>query len=424
MILLPAVPKPKRMLEDIFTEEDDLGLLVVEPLKVRTPSGDLFLSQFEEIIAFYKRNSRPPYPDAENIEEMRLARRLLAFRANAEQCNTLSQRDIYNLLSHVESTGIDNKSQVASASELPNMPTAPPITMPMIDKSELVKSLDDIFDDDDGLLTFETPEIFTLKHVPAEKKSQPDEIAKRQPCPDFPRFAPIFEIVQKGIKSGTFSFARFRHELGIQEGDFFILNGIMGYVYRAGERLKGYDSYNARLHLVFENGTELNMLFQSLTHGLVRDNEGRKVLLNGEHLLPGDMPIPTGLVYVLATQSTQQALIPYKHNLYKVGFTEGTVEERIWNAEKDKTFLEAPVRIVMTTQCYNINAQKLESLVHGFLGMQRLSITLKGYDGHVYSPREWFYAPLATVLSVIQYILDGTISQYRMDNTSGKIVLK
>lgn len=191
-----------------------------------------------------------------------------------------------------------------------------------------------------------------------------------------------------------------------------------------GERLEEYGPWNARLHLVFENGTEMNMLFLSLTHGLVRDTEGRKIILNGQNVRPDDTPVPTGYVYVLATNSTQPALQRFKPDLYKIGFTEGTVEERIKHAEKDKTFLEASVRIVMITQCFNINTHKLEALIHGFLGMQRLNISLRGLDGQTYHPREWFHAPLSTVLSVIKYILDGTISQYRMDNTTGKIVVK
>ncbi len=65
--------------------------------------------------------------------------------------------------------------------------------------------------------------------------------------------------------------------------------------------------------------------------------------------------------------------------------------------EKDRTFLEAPVRVVMTTECYNIDAHKLETLVHGFLGYQRLNITLKGHDGQGYKPREWFNVPLIFV---------------------------
>jgi hypothetical protein len=172
----------------------------------------------------------------------------------------------------------------------------------------------------------------------------------------------------------------------------------MGYVHSAGERLEGYSSYNARLHLIFANVTEMNMLFQSLTHGLVRDEQGSKVIRQGAPLIPNDTPVPTGLVYVLATKSTDAALAEYKSNLYKVGFTDGTVEDRIKYAEKDGTFLEAPVRVVMTTECYNIDAHKLETLIHGFLGHRRLNITLKGQTGQTYNPKEWFHAPLNTVL--------------------------
>lgn len=127
---------------------------------------------------------------------------------------------------------------------------------------------------------------------------------------------------------------------------------------------------------------------------------------------------------MLATLSTNQVLNPYRQDLYKIGFTEGTVEDRIQHAEQDKTFLQAPVRIISTFQCFNMNTHKLETLVHGFLAKQRLDITLKSPDGSLYAPREWFNAPLATVLSVIHHILEGTISQYRMDNTTGKIVAK
>ncbi|MCV5792283.1 GIY-YIG nuclease family protein, partial [Escherichia coli] len=79
--------------------------------------------------------------------------------------------------------------------------------------------------------------------------------------------------------------------------------------------------YNARLHLVFDNGTELHMLYQSLTQGLIRDKEGRKVMLGEKLLLPNDAPIPSGFVYVLATKSTDPVLMPFKQNLYKIGFT-------------------------------------------------------------------------------------------------------
>lgn len=420
MICLRSSKKtPKRDLDDIFSEGDDLGLLNVAPLKVKAPAGNLIESQFEEITAFFEKNGRIPANDADSFDEKRLARRLKAFKSNGEQRESLEEFDSYGLLAD-ECSYIPSMESVGSSTY--EIQESTPSSE--IDKSELVTSLDDIFDDDDDLLEFDAPDIFTIRHVPAEKKSQPEEIAKRQPCADFPRYAPIFEIVQKELKSGAASLERFRHELKIQVGDFFILNGLMGYVHSAGGRLEGYSSYNARLHLVFENGTELHMLFQSLTHGLVRDDHGCKVTREGALLEPDGNPVPTGLVYVLATKSSDSVLAPYKANLYKVGFTEGSVEDRIKHAEKDRTFLEAPVRVVMTTECYNIDAHKLETLVHGFLGYQRLNITLKGHDGQSYKPREWFNVPLATVVEVIKYILDGTISLYRMDNTSGRVVKK
>ncbi|HCM0824405.1 TPA: GIY-YIG nuclease family protein [Vibrio parahaemolyticus] len=401
-------------LDDIFSEQDDLGLLDVAPLRAKVPAGNILANQLEEISNFYEQNGRVPRSDAQSFDEKRLARRLNAFKSNPEQCNALSEYDRYSLL---ESDLAAQENVQIDKVEDKSLPTE-------LDKSELVTSLDDIFaDDDDGLLEFDAPHLFTKTHVPAEKKSQPEEIARRQPCAEFHRYSPIFETIQQEIKSGSASLERFRHELQMRVGDVFILNGLMGYVHSAGERLEGYSSYNARLHLIFENGTEMHMLFQSLTHGLVRDERGCKINREGESLEPDDTPVPAGLVYVLATKSTDSALAPYRANLYKVGFTDGTVEERIKYAETDKTFLEAPVRVVMTTECFNIDAHKLETLIHGFLGHRRLNVTLKGHAGQ-YSPREWFYVPLNTVLEVISYILDGTISQYRMDNTTGKVVKK
>lgn len=404
----------KLTLDDIFGEDDGFGLLDVQPLKQKVLPIDLVGNQFVEIVSFYEKNNRlPSETDDSSLEEKRLARRLRIFKNNPEQSSQLQKFDQYGLLKSHNSQSAD--------SDL----SAEPNVIAEINKSELVTSLDDIFaDDDSGLLDFAEPDIFSMKYVSVEKKEQPDEIAQRQPCANFPKFEPLFYALHDGLKKNHFSLERFTHKLKIAEGDFFILNGLLGYVYTAGERLDQYSTYNSRLHLIFENGTEMHMLYQSLTHGLVRDNEGRKVLLNGQKLQLSSDPIPSGVVYILATMSTDPVLTPYKQNLYKIGFTETTVEQRIKNAEKDRTFLEAPVRIVSTSQCFNLNTQKLENLVHGFLAARRLNVTLKSHTGQIYTPREWFNIPLSTALSVIQYIADGTISQYRLDNTTGKILAK
>ncbi|MBL0467371.1 GIY-YIG nuclease family protein [Aeromonas veronii] len=424
MILLRSHQlKPKASLEDIFAEDDVLGLLDVEPLKPKSAPIDLVSNQFGDIVAFFEQHGRAPQNSySADMSEKRLARRLQAIRTDPEQCRALSGQDIHDLLAGSEVVGsVAEEHEQYHAKDV----AAEAVNVSTVDTSELVTSLDDIFADDDlGLLDFDVPDIFSMQHVPREKKALPDEIAQRQACPDFSRFAPLFEAVKTGLQGQEFSLVRYRNEHGFQVGDFFILNGVMGYVHSTGERLEQYERYNARLHLVFDNGTELHMLYQSLTQGLIRDKEGRKVMLGDKLLLPNDAPIPSGFVYVLATKSTDPVLMPFKQNLYKIGFTEGSVEERIKHADKDKTFLQAPVRIITTFQCFNMNTHKLETLIHGFLAKQRLDITLKGVDGTSYAPREWFHTPLATVLEVIQHILDGTISQYRMDNTTGKIVAK
>lgn len=404
----------KSTLDSIISEDDEFDLLDVQPLKPKSGLVNLYGNQFSEIVAYYEQHGRlPTEGNMVSLDEKRLARRLKSIKENPDLCLQLRSIDFYKLL---ESNSSDYMhTNLAAESESPSY----------INKSELVTSLEDIFaDDDDELLNFDEPDIFSITHVSVDRKEQPDEIAQRQPCPDFQRFEPLFLQLRSGLKNGIFSLERFTHKLKISEGDFFVLNGVIGYVHSAGERLREYSTYNARLHLIFENGTEMNMLYQSLTHGLVRDKEGRKVQLNGQKLIPSDVSVLSGLVYILATKSKNPALIPYKQNLYKIGFTETTVEQRIKNAEKDRTFLEAPVRIVATSQCYNLNAQKLEALVHGFLATRRLSITLKSHTGQVYTPKEWFNVPLTTVQAVIQYIVDGTISQYRLDNTTGKIVAK
>lgn len=75
-------------------------------------------------------------------------------------------------------------------------------------------------------------------------------------------------------------------------------------------------------------------------------------------------------------------------------------------------------------ECYNLNPVKFEGLIHGVLHAQRLKVTLIGKNGRPYKPREWFSVPLETAREAVQRIIDGSIVQYRMDNTRGRLVAK
>jgi hypothetical protein len=399
-------------LNDIFDEDDDLGLLNVKPLKRNASAQDKLHQEFEKINAFVAENDRLPKSDSDSFQEKLLARTLAKLFSNDAHRQALADTDVHGIFSR----GIDvTATSAVSVSSSESEP---------VSKSELVKSLADIFDDDDDdLLSFEDDSIFTIKHISQEKKEQPDEIAKRQPCANFERYKSIFTSVHQQLKTGSIEKIRFKHELKIAAGDIFILYGVMCYVNSVGDALDSYSSYNARLHLIFENGTESNMLYQSLGAGLIRDKEGSKVLVDGLQLSPEPEQVSSGMIYIVSTLSKNSALSGYR-DLYKIGYTDTTVEQRVANAEKDKTFLEAPIRIVSTAQCFNFDPHKLEVLIHGFLHKQRLNIKLTAKDGSLYHPREWFAVPLATAQAVIQYIIDGTISLYRMDNTTGRIVKK
>lgn len=398
-----TLPHKRMTVDEILNAEDEFGLLDVKQPAAPLTSGNLLADRFNDITEFYIEQGRLPQKEGDSLREQLLAARLDALLKDKSQHDMLQQYDVYGLLD------METDSEE------------------VVSPSELVTSLDDILNGEDefGLLSFDEPDIFTLKNVKHTRKSKQDGVARRQQCADFYRFESLFKTVKECLDNHTFSTVRFVHTLKMNKGDFFILNGITGYVHTVGESSMDQKPGNPRLHLIFDNGTELHMLYLSLTHGLVRDKTGRKFNLNGRVLLPDDTLKQSGLVYVLATESQHPALQPYKPNLYKIGFTEGTVENRIRLAEKDATFLEAPVRVVATTQCFgNVNAQKLEWLVHGFLGKQRLDITLKDVRGRTHHPREWFNAPLETILEVIERILDGTIVQYRMNNTTGQIVPK
>lgn len=112
-----------------------------------------------------------------------------------------------------------------------------------------------------------------------------------------------------------------------------------------------------------------------------------------------------------------------EHQIF-AGYTEQTVDERIRNAERDIAFLESPVQKVTDFECFNMNPQRFEALVHAFLAAQRLNVDLIGKDGKHYRPREWFAVSLEVAREVINRIIDGSITQYRMDNTTGKVVPK
>ena len=392
-----------------FTEEDDALLdelgVEVETKKVgsRTPREERIIAGFEEIQRFVEQHGRAP----QHGEERDIFERLYAVRLDRLR----EQEDCRTLLAPLDHQGLLGRAEhnAGAADEL--------------DDDALLAQLG-VGDDLGG--------IRELRHVRsvAEKRAA-EEIANRQRCEDFERFKPLFDQVQSDLQNGLRSTRPFVKDAGflkaeIKAGQFFILGGQTAYVAEVGEPFRAPNGEtDARLRVIYGNGTESNLLLRSLQRGLYKDEAGRRITeptagpLFANQNEDGDEA--SGIVYVLRSRSDHPIVMNHRGVLHKIGVTGGDVERRIANARLDPTFLMADVEIVATYELFNINRTRLENLIHRIFGAARLDIEIKDRFGQPVVPREWFLVPLFIVDEAIERIRDGTITGYTYDPKSASL---
>lgn len=385
-----------------FTDEDDALLaelgVEVETKKAgsRTPREERIIASFEEIQRFVEENGRAPrHGEDRDIFERLYAVRLDRIRS-LEECRALVEP-----LDHQGLLGDENAA-----------------AQPDIDEM-----------DDDALLAelgieAEAPEITTLKHVrsTAEKRAA-EEIANRERCEDFEKFKPLFEQVQADLKSGVRTTRKFVKDSGflkaeITAGQFFILGGQTAYVADVGEPIKAPNGEtDARLRVIYSNGTESNLLLRSLQRALYKDEAGRRITESSAGPLFAEQTdeddTASGTIYVLRSKSNHPLVAENRDIVHKIGVTSGSVETRVANAKLDATYLLADVDIVATYELFNINRTKLENLIHRVFGAARLDMEIKDRFGKPVVPREWFLVPLFVIDEAVERIRDGSISRYR-----------
>lgn len=174
---------------------------------------------------------------------------------------------------------------------------------------------------------------------------------------------------------------------------------------------------NARTRCIYENGTETNILLQTLRKNVMTDgymvteseeNVRGKFFKNSD-ITPEDKV--TGYVYVLRSLSDNPEIKNTK-NLYKIGFSTNEVEHRIANAEKEPTYLMAPVKVIATYMVVNVDSQKFETLIHHLLSAVQFQVKVYDDEGIEHHPKEWFIVPLEVVDTIVQKIGDGSILGY------------
>lgn len=388
-----------------FTEEDDallaeLGVEVeVKKVVTRTPREERIIAGFEEIQRFAEEQGRAP----QHGEDRDIFERLYAVRLDRI-------RELQECRELVES--LDNTGLLRGAAQAAQ-----------VDTEEL---------DDDALLAelgieLEAPSITELKHVrsTAEKKAA-EEVASRDRCEDFDTFKPLFEQVQKELDSGLRDTRPFEMKAEIEKGRFFIVGGQKAYVAEKGETLiTDQGRTDARLRVIFDNGTESNMLMRSLQRALNKDEAGRRITeptagpLFSDQTINGDEA--SGTIYVLRSKSDHPRVAENRELVHKIGVTNMSVEKRIAGAHLQPTFLMANVEIVATYELYNINRTKLENLIHRIFEPARLEIEIMDRFGRPVVPREWFLVPLFAIKEAVERIKDGTISRYVYDPANAKL---
>jgi hypothetical protein len=366
----------------------------------RSPREERVIAGFEEIQRFVEQHGRTPQHGEDNdIFERLYAIRLDRLRALEEY---------HALLVPLDHQGILSQAEVAQ-----NEPVE------LMDDDELLAELEGVSGSTD---------ITELRHVrsSAEKKAA-EEIANREKCEDFDRFQSLFKQVESELKAGVRIARPFGRDASIAAGNFFILGGQLVYVATKGDDFQTPNGHlDARLRVIYANGTESNLLLRSLQRALYKDEAGRRLTDPDAGPIFSDTfeneDIESGTIYVLRSQSNHPFVAEHRELIHKIGVTGGKVETRIANATQDATYLLADVEVIASYKLAGINRTKLERLFHRIFAPAQINLTIHDRFGHPVQPREWFLVPLHVIDEAVQRIRNGSITDMIYDPKTASLV--
>lgn len=381
----------------------DLGLEVTA-LKTtsRTPREERIIAGFEDILRFHQTHDRAPqHGDGRDIFERLYAVRLDQLRQLPEAPTLLA--------------GLDRPGLLAASTNAQDL-----------DEEALLADLG--IGVEVGGEPADQNDITVLRHVrsTAEKRAA-EVIADRTPCADFEAFQPLFEQVERELKSDVRKTLRFGRDTSIANGNYFIVGGQLAYVAEVGETIRAPNGESdARLRVIYANGTESNLLRRSLQRALYKDDTGRRLTETDMGPLFGDAPEPddieAGTIYVLRSLSGHPFVAAHRELIHKIGVTGGKVETRIASANKDATYLLADVEVVATYKLHNLNRTSLENIFHRLFGAAQLDLTIDDRFGNPVKPREWFLVPLHVIDEAVGRIRDGSITDMVYDPQTARLV--
>lgn len=391
---------PDFNLDDLRAELD----VYAQPEKKREHSAveERVVAGFEEIQRFVSEHGRAPH----HGEDKDIFERLYAVRL--DRLRVLPE--FHALLKPIDHQGLLNA----------------PVSEPT-DESDLEKLRAEL----EGVSG--SSNITELRHVRSSvDKRAAEEIANRDVCPDFGKYKSSFERVRQELKEGTRQVRPLQKldEIkmdAIQEGEFFMVEGQIAYIAEVGKDFRtGYDRRDSRLRVIYDNGTESNLLMRSFQRALHRDETARIITnpdagpLFAQDAAEGDSA--SGTIYVLRSKSEQPEIAARRDVLHKIGVTGGAVEARIVNAKLDPTYLMADVEVVATYALYNVSRVELENIIHRVFRKAQLDLEIRDRFGNPVKPREWFIVPVFAIDEAVKRIRDGTITEYVYDPAEARLV--
>lgn len=367
-----------------------------------TALEERIIAGFEDIERYFETHGHlPRHGEHLDILERLYAVRLDRLRTTAEALSVLTGLDKHGLLSMevgVLPVGVD------------------------LDDEDLLSELGVEADDDTN--------VAILKHVVSrEDKRAAEEIANRTACQDFENFKPLFEVAEAELQSGARLTRRFAGDINISKGEFFIVGGQLAYVADKGATFRTPNGEpDARLKLIYSNGTESNLLQRSLQRALYKDEAGRRLTDPGAlNLFSDDWEddeVTSGTIYVLRSHSDHPFIVEHRGLVHKIGVTGGSVEARISNAKLDSTYLLADVEIVASYKMSGINRGKLETVLHRIFTAAQIEVTIQDRFGNPVQPKEWFLVPLHVIDEAVQYIKDGSITELEYDPSEARLIVR
>jgi hypothetical protein len=376
---------------------DELGLdTVSEPSGQRSAKEERIIAGFEEIERFVAEQGRlPQHGEDRDIFERIYAVRLDRIRESEECREILKPLDSSGLLEAKADHSLTTEADLTD--------------------QELLAAL--------GIDADSQNDVTQLKHVRSRQEIKAaEEIAQRNHCQDFDEFKPIFDQVQRELKTGERQTLKYQDNAEVNQGDLFIIDGQKVLVADMGELfVSDYGRLDSRLRVVYDNATESDLLLRSLQRALNKDKASRRITSPDLSSLPlfsqvaAADDLATGYIYVLRSQSEHPFIAENRSVIHKIGVTIGDVKKRVANAKKDPTYLLADVEIVATFKLANINSKGLEAILHKFFSSARLDLELKDRFDMPVKPQEWFFVPLNVIEEVIEKIKEGTIDQFRYD---------